>query len=239
MPKLLIFMPTLNEVNSAANLIHDLHRQISFADFLVIDDGSTDGTVEELSALKLKKLKIITRGKRLGIGSAHKTAIQFAKQKNYSFLITMDADGTHRTEDVLTLFENREIANVVIGSRFMDGSSIIDWSISRIFLTRIAHLVTKYGLKLPFDSSSGLRSYSLNKISNKLIQEISNLDSNGYEFFFKSLMLMNLRKVLIADFPVKLEARKLGASKMDFISASKSVYKLFQTVLYFRILKRF
>ena len=231
-------MPTLNEANSAANLIHDLYKQVSFADFLVIDDGSTDGTLEELSALKLKKLEIINRGKRLGIGSAHKTAIQFAKQKNYSFLISMDADGTHRIKDVISLFKNRDIANVVIGSRFMDGSSIIDWSISRIFLTRIAHLVTKYGLKLPFDSSSGLRCYSLNKISNKLIQEISNLDSNGYEFFFKSLMLMNIRKVLIADFPVKLEARKLGASKMDLISATKSIYKLFKTVLYFRFFNR-
>lgn len=231
MDKLLLFLPTLNESKSASLLIDEINKKLS-VDFLVIDDGSTDGTDIELINLGLSNLKIIQRGSRLGIGSAHLEALLYAKQNLYDFILTMDADGTHRVVDVIQISQIRANADLVIGSRFAPGAQISDWPRMRIFLTFAAHLVTKYGLGLKHDSSSGLRCYKLSSFD---IQLINRFNGAGYDFFFKSLHQIALENKSIVDIPVTLEARVLGNSKMTFFQASKSITALIFKVLEFRL----
>lgn len=231
MDKLLIFLPTLNESKSASLLIDEINMKLS-VDFLVIDDGSTDGTYMELINLGLSNLQIIQRGSRLGIGSAHLAALVYAKQNLYDFVLTMDADGTHRVVDVIRISQMRASADLVIGSRFAPGAKISDWSRMRIFLTFAAHFVTKYGLGLKHDSSSGLRCYRLSSFD---IQLINSFNGVGYDFFFKSLHRIALQKKSILDIPVTLEARVLGNSKLTFFQASKSIAALIFKILEFRL----
>lgn len=233
--KVLVFMPTLNEANSAERILKALATQLAEADFLVIDDGSIDGTLEELRKLESEKFFLIERGKRFGVGSAHREAILYAKRKGYDFIVTLDADGTHRVEDVVEIYKSRHRAGLIIGSRFVAGAKFVDWPLSRIILTHCSHFVTKAGLKLPYDCSSGLRCYSVNGFSDKLIGNDFLLKANGYDFFFKSVFLFNSSKISIYEQGVTLEPRSLGKSKMNFVVAVRSIASLLISVVRFRI----
>jgi len=238
MDRLLIFLPTLNESKSAPALVNEINN-LAQVNFLIVDDGSKDGTYEELLSLKLDNLEIIQRGKRLGIGSAHSLAIRFAMKKSFNFLLTMDADGTHRVEDVLKIINIRDQADLIVDSRFAEGAEIMNWPLLRLLLTRSAHLVTRLGLGLDYDCSSGLRCYRLSAFERELIDKF---DSTGYEFFFKTIHLIARRKKSILDFPVTLEARVLGNSKMTIFQALKSISVLIVEVFKYRlddIIRRF
>lgn len=230
MDKILIFLPTLNESRTASALISEIDKFVN-VDFLVIDDGSTDGTYEELIELELRNLEVIQRGARLGIGSAHSEAIRYAKEKHYDFILTLDADGTHRVIDVIEILKIRTNADLVVGSRFVPGAGISDWSHLRLFLTHTAHLVTKVGLGIKHDCSSGLRCYKLSSFEASLIRKF---DAIGYDFFFKTMHQIALEKKMILDFPVTLEARVLGSSKMTFFHAFRSILNLIFKVIEFR-----
>lgn len=231
MDKILVFLPTLNESKTASILISDVNK-LAIVDFLVIDDGSTDGTYEELLKLELRNLKVIQRGRRLGIGSAHSEAIQYAKKNYYDYILTMDADGTHRVIDVIEIIKMRANADLIVGSRFAPGARIADWPYVRLFLTHTAHLVTKIGLGIKHDCSSGLRCYKLSSFETKLIGKF---DAIGYDFFFKSMHQIALEDKLIMELPVTLEARLLGSSKMTFSHALKSISVLIFEVIQFRL----
>jgi dolichol-phosphate mannosyltransferase len=230
MDRILVFLPTLNESKSASALVAEINN-LAQVNFLVVDDGSKDGTYEELLSLKLDNLEIIQRGKRLGIGSAHTLAINFAIKKSYDFLLTMDADGTHRVEDVLKIANIRHQADLIVGSRFAQGAEIINWPWLRLKLTRSAHLVTRLGLGLDYDCSSGLRCYKLSAFERELIDKF---DATGYDFFFKTIHLIARHKKSILDFPVTLEARVLGNSKMTISQAIKSISVLIVEVFKYR-----
>jgi dolichol-phosphate mannosyltransferase len=228
MDRILVFLPTLNESESASTLIAEIDKAVS-VDFLVIDDGSTDGTYNELIQLNLQNLEVKQRGTRLGIGSAHSEALRYAKNNSYDYILTMDADGTHRVVDVIRILQRREDADLIVGSRFAPGAGISDWPYIRVFLTHTAHLVTKFGLGLKYDCSSGLRCYKLASFETRLIEKF---DAIGYDFFFKSMHQIASEKRLILDFPVSLEARVLGSSKMTVSQACRSI-----TVLIFKVVE--
>lgn len=230
MDRILVFLPTLNESKSASTIIAEINKVVS-VDFLVIDDGSTDGTYDELIKLDLQNLVVKQRGTRLGIGSAHSEALRYGKVNSYDYILTMDADGTHRVVDVIRILHSRENADLIVGSRFAPGARISDWPYMRVFLTHTAHLVTKFGLGLKYDCSSGLRCYKLASFEMRLIEKF---DAVGYDFFFKTMHQIASEKRLILDFPVTLEARVLGNSKMTVPQACKSITVLIFKVIEFR-----
>jgi dolichol-phosphate mannosyltransferase len=229
--KALIFLPTLNESGNIATILQKISACPEFTDILIIDDGSTDGTREEIFELNIPNLSLINRLSRKGIGSAHADAIQYALLQDYDFLITLDADGTHRVSDARSVFELALGYDVVIGSRFHSKNSLVEWSYFRQFLTRAAHLTTQIGLGIKHDCSSGLRCYNLTR---RKFECLRNLDADGYDFFFKSAYMLSRNGYSILDLAVTLEARQQGESKMDLFSALSSIWKLFLTVLTFR-----
>lgn len=231
---LLIFIPTLNEAGNIIEVIQNLTSNFEDFDLLIIDDGSTDGTVEKLESIDYINLILIKNKIRLGIGAAHINAINYAANKKYQTLLTLDGDGTHSGNDLkklyISLFNNN--CDLIIGSRFINSNSIQGWPISRIFLTNCSHLVTKFGLGLSYDCSSGCRGYALNK---RDFSEITNLESKSYDFFFQSIFLLSKQKYVISEVPITLNKRASGYSKMSISVAFKSVFNLFLKIVSFRI----
>jgi dolichol-phosphate mannosyltransferase len=230
--KLLIFFPTLNEANNVIPLITELNKLYPNSDFLVIDDDSTDDTVLNLNNLKLSNLEIVIRKNIFGIGSAHKYALKYALQKEYDTLVTMDSDGTHRPIDVAKILNNINEFDIVVGSRFMSDSAILNWSKTRMFLTASGHHVTKYGLGIPYDCSSGMRGYNL---TTRSFIEILGTNGNGFDFFYQSLF--NFYKInpgRIAEVPITLLPRFSGDSKLSFKLASMSILKLVLEIIKFK-----
>src|SRR5262249_7514359 len=146
------------------------------------------GIVSELMRTH-PNLKLWRREGKEGIGSAHLTALRHAKSTGYNLLVTLDADFSHKPQDIPRLLELKESHDVVLGSRFQLESSLREWNWFRRFLTRFGHFLTQALLRLPYDASGALRLYRLDRIPSDLLERI---ESRDYEFFFESLTLLHL-----------------------------------------------
>lgn len=214
--KVLVGIPTLNEYGNIQKLVASILNNLSFhVDILVVDDGSSDGTAEYLvKEAEFGKIYFVQRLRQLGVGSAHKCIIEFANKHNYSFLATLDADGTHSINDLDRVI--RELVNsqedLIIGSRFIDGGTLRNWPIHRRIATNVAHVLTKMAIAQPFDCTSGLRAY---RISPTLLNEVEKTEYEDYRFFYKSVFNFLRVGVRISQIPVTLESRHLGSSKMN------------------------
>jgi dolichol-phosphate mannosyltransferase len=213
-PAIVICLPTLNEAGNIPAMLGQILELRLDADIVVIDDGSSDGTdtLVQQVAEKHPQVRLIERGARLGIGSAHIDALRLAKKGGYQYLVTMDADFSHRPSDIPRFLDAAKTSNIVVGTRFSRADSLKEWNLLRKCITHLAHFLTKVLLSLPYDASGGFRVYQLSTISPDLIDSI---ECRNYEFFFESLTRMHRRGLTIAEVPIDLPARTYGHSKME------------------------
>jgi dolichol-phosphate mannosyltransferase len=221
----LIFTPTYNESGNIPELVRQIFALGLSADMLVIDDGSPDGTGELVEEMKLQYpgLSLLQRGSKQGIGSAHLTALRYAKDKGYKRLVSLDADFSHRPTDIPRLLAMSADKDVVIGTRFQAADSLSEWNVFRKSVTRFGHFLTKTLLRLPYDASGGLRVYNLDRIPVALLAAI---ESRDYEFFFESLTLMHVYGLTIGEVSIVLPSRAYGHSKMRPSHAIRGVTRL-------------
>ena len=231
--KILILLPTLNEVQYISRLYKKiLSLKLNF-NFLFIDDGSNDGTWEVIKKIKKnKKNKVFTirRKNRQGIGKAHKDGLLWAYKKKYIYLITMDTDFAHDPKYIPQLIKKIRKADLVVGSRYLRKNSTPNWPLLRLFLTYGAHYTTYLLFGHKFDSTNAFRCYNLIKINKNFIL---NCKSDDYDFFFTSLAILNLKKYKIVEFPMILKARIIGNSKNYIKYIIKSIYMMFY--IFFKI----
>src|SRR6266853_3802995 len=225
--ELLLFTPTYNEAENIRTLIGQLLKLGLRADILVIDDNSPDGTGDIVAGMMQNhpNLKLWKREGKQGIGSAHLTALRYAKSEGYRLFVSLDADYSHRPEDIPRLLELKDRYDIVVGSRFQRESSLREWNLFRRFLTQLGHFLTRTMLRLPFDASGGLRLYRLDRIPSSLFNRI---ESRDYEFFFESLTLFHTAGFKIGELPVDLPARTYGHSKMRIGHMVRGLSRLFR-----------
>lgn len=218
----LIVIPTYNEIENIDLISRCVLDVVPNFRLLFIDDNSPDGTGERLDQLsKLdKRISVIHRSGKLGIGSAHQAAIAYAYQNSIEVLITMDADLTHSPEHIPTLLNLLDSADVVIASRFVGSGGLSDWNLGRKAMTILGHLLTRKLLRLPYDASGAFRIYNLSNISSKCFDIVR---SDGYSFFFESLKILDLNQIRIIEHPVVLPSRTYGSSKMKIRDIAKSI----------------
>ena len=235
--KILILLPTLNEVFHIFRLYKNiLALKLNF-DFLFIDDGSTDGTWQIIKKIKKnKKNKVFTirRQNRKGLGKAHKDGLLWAYKKKYIYFITMDSDFAHDPKYIPQLIKKIRNADVAVGSRYLRKNSTPNWPLFRQFLSQGAHLTTYILFRHKFDSTNAFRCYNLKKINKNFI---SYCKSNDYDFFFTSLAILNLKKYKIVELPMTIKARVKGNSKFYFKYICKSIYMMFD--LFFKIIFKY
>jgi dolichol-phosphate mannosyltransferase len=144
----IILLPTYNEAGNLIQLINELKAQNPAWSFLVVDDNSPDGTgkLADKLAESDPKIEVLHRGSKLGLGTAHQYAMQYAIDKGYQSLLTMDVDFTHRPEDVQPLLDALEKQNLdlVVGSRYVSTDSIRAWPIWRQLISRTAYMSTRF-----------------------------------------------------------------------------------------------
>ena len=225
MSDILIATPTYNEAGNIAALLRQLGALGLDADYPVIDDGSTDGTPEIVTQLtsEISQLKLMQRGSKKGVGSAHVDALKYAKSHGYKKLVTLDADFSHQPLDVPRLLQLSSTYQVVLGTRFADPKSLEEWSAARKAITHLGHFLTRVLLHIPYDASGGLRVYDLRAIATGLIESIRGMD---YEFFFESITLFDMAGLRIGEVSIKLPARATGHSKMQLGHAVKGLQRL-------------
>jgi len=233
---LLIFIPTYKERENVRLIVEGLRYNLGPVPILFCDDNSPDGTYEAIQELAKQDghITAIRRPGKLGIGSAHKDGIREAYRRGYRRLLTMDCDLTHQPSDCAR-FVACERGDVVIGSRFVDAESLADWNAMRKFLTKAGHIATTWLLKLPYDATGALRLYHLDRIGDGWLDQVS---SDGYAFFFESLMVLRSRGMTIEELPIRLPKRTYGSSKMTIREIIRSVSMLLRLAIRRRELLR-
>ncbi len=221
-PRRLIFVPTYNENRNVERLCEELLALPLAADILFIDDGSPDGTGKTLERLarEHRRVSVIHREGKLGIGSAHRAGIAYAYDKGYDLLITMDADFSHSPGDLPRLLAaHTHDVDLVVTSRYLEPDSLPGWSLHRLFLTRFGHLLTRVLLRMPYDANGALRLYDLQRIPRELFELVT---ARAYGFFFESLFVLCRNGARIREIPIVLPARVYGNSKLTVRDAFRS-----------------
>jgi len=212
--KFLIIIPTLNEYKNISKIYKKIKKKYKLANLLFIDDNSIDGSKEEISNLhkKDKKVNYIFRNKKLGIGSAHKLGIKFAKKKKYQFVCTIDCDGSHDPMYIVLMFKLIKDNDIVITNRFLIKNALNNWELKRIIITKLRYYLVKFLLNSELDGSGGFRLYDLKKVN---LKDIFQAKNNDYSFMWESIFLLE-KKYNISEIPIKLPTRSIGSSKMRF-----------------------
>ena len=191
----LIFVPTYNEQENVGPMAEQLLGLCLDADVVFCDDNSPDGTgalLDEL-ARKEKRLRVLHRSGKLGIGSAHLDGIDYAYQHGYRRLVTLDCDFTHSPSDIPRLLAAAGGADLVAGSRFQQRDSLPGWTLMRRTLTQLGHLATKNLLGVTSDATGAFRVYRLDRIPRRLFKLVT---EKGYAFFFKSMFIIDRKSVV-------------------------------------------
>ena len=215
----LVVIPTYNESESITQILSAL-KPLD-CDVLVIDDGSPDGTAQIVRDLGVE---VIERSGKLGLGSAYRTGFSIGLDRGYTYIIQMDADGSHQVSDLEKMMDWIDSADLLIGSRWIKDGGIANWSKFRQYLSKSANIYANLLLSLGVkDATAGFRIYS-SAILKKM--EISTIRSEGYCFQIEMTRRALSRGGSVAEVPITFVERAHGVSKMSFRIALEAVVRI-------------
>jgi dolichol-phosphate mannosyltransferase len=215
----LVVIPTYNESESISQILSAL-KPLD-CDVLVIDDGSPDGTAQIVRDLGIE---VIERSGKLGLGNAYRTGFSIGLERGYTYIIQMDADGSHQVSDLEKMMDWIDSADLLIGSRWIKDGGIANWSKFRQYLSKSANIYANLLLSLGVkDATAGFRIYS-SAILKKM--EISTIRSEGYCFQIEMTRRALSRGGSVAEVPITFVERAHGVSKMSFTIALEAVVRI-------------
>lgn len=213
--KVLVIIPTYNELENVKKIIPAVLEQNENIDVLIIDDNSPDKTgdyVEELSR-KNQRVKLIRREKKLGLGTAYIAGFKYALQNNYDFVFEMDADFSHDPKEINNFLDAIKDADVVLGSRYINGVRVLNWPMRRLLLSYFASVYTRIITGLPVkDATGGFKCFRIEVL--KAI-ELNRIKSNGYSFQIEMTFKAFKKGFRIKEIPIVFVDRVQGKSKMS------------------------
>ena len=227
-----ILIPTYNEALSIVELLENLsalHNMRSF-DVIVLDDNSPDKTADIVDNLKLPWVSVMRRPGKAGLGAAYRAGFdRVLELSKYSHVITMDADGSHRVEDLPAMMDANHSSNtsITLGSRWIPGGSVVNWPVYRQLLSRAGTAYARIALRIPLhDLTGGFRIYSV-ELLKKL--NLKDMTATGYCFQIEMAMAADLAGASAVEVPITFVERANGVSKM---SRNIVIEALWQTTLW-------
>ena len=224
MNKNLVFTATYNEVNNISTFL-DIVLEIPNIDVLIVDDNSPDKTANIITQYQKnhKNLYLVSRNGKEGLDSAHKIGFNFAKEKNYENLITMDADLSHDPKMIPQFLEALNDKPFIIGSRYMKGATN-DMKFFRYTLSYVGNKVIKFVLNIDSDEfTSSFRGFALNKLKKF---DINDVKTKGYSFFMATIHLISKLGYKINQIPLQFKDREEGVSKIPKIEIFRTLKNL-------------
>ncbi|MCS7249675.1 MAG: polyprenol monophosphomannose synthase [candidate division WOR-3 bacterium] len=215
MPKILIIFPTYNEAENIKDIIDAVLDISPDIDVLVIDDNSPDKTYEivENMAKENKRINLIKRERKLGLGTAYVLGFKYAIEKNYDYCFEMDADFSHNPKDIPRFLELMNDYDLVIGSRYISGISVVNWPLKRLLLSYFANIYARIFTGCPIkDLTSGFKCY---KVSALKKIDLNKLKMDGYAFQIEIHWHFWRNNFKIKEIPIIFIERRLGESKMS------------------------
>lgn len=216
---------TYNERDNLEKLIPEIFRVVPEIQLLIVDDNSPDGTSQLVKELQQHnpRLHLLTRPKKLGYGTAFIAGFDYVLQKNADIVITMDADFSHDPAVIPRMLERIKEADVIIGSRYINGIRILNWPLRRLLLSafanRYVNLILQLGIK---DCTSGYRCYRSEVLKRVNYRKIK---SRGYAFLVEILFLIKRAGFRVVEEPIIYTERREGHSKMSKSLIIESMFR--------------
>jgi dolichol-phosphate mannosyltransferase len=218
----LVIIPTYNENNNIKSIIEEVLVQGEEFEVLIVDDNSPDGTSDTVKKIqenksdrKSRRIHLIERERKMGLGSAYIEGFRWALDRQYEFVFEMDADFSH---DPATLVKLRRTiiednADLVVGSRYKNGVNVINWPMSRLFLSYFANIFAKTVTGVPLsDLTSGFKVIRRNVLQNI---DFDRIDAEGYGFQIEIHFYTYRKGFKIKEIPIVFTERRSGDSKMS------------------------
>ncbi|KAD3632796.1 glycosyltransferase [Arthrobacter yangruifuii] len=214
--RVLTIIPTYNEIESLPITLKRLRNAVPDSDVLIADDNSPDGTgayADEIAA-KDPQVHVLHRKGKEGLGAAYIAGFRWGLERGYDILVEMDADGSHRPEELPRLLEaSKAGADLVIGSRWVKGGSVVNWPLHRKLLSRGGSTYSRFMLGIPVrDITAGYRAFRRGTLERL---DLSAVESVGYGFQVDMTFRVARMGLSITEVPITFVERELGDSKMS------------------------
>ena len=213
--KTLIISPTNNERKNIKQLVDMVIGENPELHLLIVDDNSPDGTGEKVKKLQTeyKNLFLETRPKKSGLGTAYIFGFKWALEKKYDNIIQMDADLSHNPKDLPRMVNNLQKYDLVIGSRYINGISVVNWPLRRLMLSYGANAYSRVITGMPImDGTGGFKAWKSSVLASI---DLDSVKSQGYSFQIEMNFRAWVKKFNIKEIPIIFSDRTIGHSKMS------------------------
>ena len=213
--KTLIIVPTYNEIVNLPIIVAGILKHAPEVNILVADDASPDGTgaLADTLAANEPRIKVMHRTEKAGLGAAYLAGFAWGTERGYDVLVEMDADGSHRPEDLPALLKAAETADLAIGSRWVKGGSVVNWPLSRKLMSRggntYANIMLRSGIN---DMTAGFRAYKTSFLNSL---DLAGVAARGYGFQVEMAWRSKRAGGKIVEVPITFVERIHGESKMS------------------------
>ncbi len=213
--KILIIIPTYNELENLPRLIPEVLSKDENVNVLIVDDNSPDGTAAfvESQMKNNDRIHLIKRPSKQGLGTAYIAGFKYALQNNFQIIFEMDADFSHDPKEIPRFLDEIKNSDVILGSRYINGVNVINWPLRRLLLSSFANLYTRVITGMPIhDATGGFKCFK------REVLEAINLDqvrSNGYAFQIEMTFKAWKKGFNVKEIPIIFVDRVKGKSKMS------------------------
>jgi len=223
----LVVIPTYDEAGNIERVVADLLRRHPDVDVLVVDDGSPDGTSDLVAALSAadRRIHLLRRGAKQGLGVAYRAGFAWGLDRGYERLVEMDADGSHRAEDLQALLDASAAgADLVLGSRWIPGGGVIDWPWYRRLISRGGTWYARLMLGLDIhDLTGGFRVFRAETLRRLDLDDVT---SQGYCFQIDMARRTAAAGMSIVEVPIMFVERTHGHSKMSGAIVREALWRV-------------
>ncbi len=213
--KTLIISPTYNEKDNISTIIHEVFVRDNNYHMLIIDDNSPDGTADIVRELKktYSNLHIEVRDKKNGLGKAYIFGFKWALERDFEAIAQMDADMSHHPKEIEQMKKLLKNYDLSIGSRYIDGVSVVKWPIRRLILSYGANLYSRIITGMPLRDATGGFKVWKRKVLESI--DLDNVKSSGYSFQIEMNFRAWIKGFKLVEHPIIFIDRTIGQSKMS------------------------
>ena len=213
--RVLVVLPTYMEAENISEVLRRVRAVLPDAHVLVVDDSSTDGTADLARATgrELGNIDVLERPGKQGLGSAYRAGFAWGMERGHEVLVEMDSDLSHDPADLPRLVGGAARADLTIGSRYVSGGSIPDWSLHRRLLSEWGNRYVSWMLKLGVaDATAGFRAY---RSSILRAFDLDGVKAEGYTFQIEMTRKVRQAGGVVEEIPITFVDRVRGTSKMS------------------------
>ena len=225
----LVIVPTYNERENIERLIDRVLVQDARLEMLVVDDGSPDGTGEVVAAIAAQNTRVhlLSREKKMGLGTAYIAGFRWALERDYGYVFEMDADFSHDPIHLTQFLATVENADLVLGSRYQQGRvTVVNWPIGRLILSYCANIYARLVTGLPlWDATGGFKCFRRAVLESI---DLSHVRSNGYAFQIEMSFRAWKKQFRIVEIPIVFVDRSEGTSKMSQSIVREAVWMVWR-----------